>query len=736
MRRLIQFVLLLGFCVPAFAAGGTCPTGNQTIQWDGTPSTIANVGVQGAITGGVTSCFYISKSTGADTNNGTSESTPWAHAPGMPSCTNTCASTTPAAGEGFIFRGGETWTSSDLGINLNISGSSTHPIYYGVDQTWFNSSVCGASWCRPILNAGSAVSSNMWQFNGSNSWVIVDNFEMIGMRNNQNGFLDQFATNMRATQMYMHGWTHTGTTNNVGIISEQWTGSSFDHNVMDGSDSIITGPTGSCTVSQCGTFNGVDSQNGGSIAYNYFAYVVSAVLSTTDVVHDNVIVHTITSVDGDHCNALFSQGPATTSNQIIYNNYINNGNSCSGGVVLWFNGNVGSPNPSSIGYGFNNVMWGLSSNPVNIGNHGAGNYGTYWWFNNTVDCTLGGCGGTPPTGPLWTINLGNNHYIPSALNFACSGCTVNSIGTDLVQTESVANGQGYTSTETFPYSPISSCTTGTCSTLQAGTNDQSVCTTLAGINAAAGAACQNGTSVACAYSTSNHTLSCPNLALNARPASAAWDAGAYQFVSGGTPPANPPVFTPGAGTYTSTQTVTASNPSTAPTGCFTVNGSTPATNGTTGCTTGALYFSSISVATSEAVKMVWGGTGFTDSSVTSAAYVIAPVISTPTASPVAGTYTGTQTVTLTTSTGGSILCYTTNGATPAATTAGTCSTGNTLTNGGSVVVSATSTINVLGTQVEFTNSSVGSYAYTINSPTGPTVTTFGGTGTIGQTISH
>lgn len=94
------------------------------------------------------------------------------------------------------------------------------------------------------------------------------------------------------------------------------------------------------------------------------------------------------------------------------------------------------------------------------------------------------------------------------------------------------------------------------------------------------------------------------------------------YTIGGTPTATAPVFSPGAGTYTGTQTVTASNPSSAPTGCSTTNGATPATNGTTGCTTGTLYSSSISVATSETLKMVWGGTGFLDSSVTSAAYTI------------------------------------------------------------------------------------------------------------------
>lgn len=56
--------------------------------------------------------------------------------------------------------------------------------------------------------------------------------------------------------------------------------------------------------------------------------------------------------------------------------------------------------------------------------------------------------------------------------------------------------------------------------------------------------------------------------------------------------------------------------------CYTTNGTTPATNGSTGCTTGTLYSAAVSVAASETLKAVAGGTGFLDSSVSSAAYTI------------------------------------------------------------------------------------------------------------------
>jgi hypothetical protein len=96
--------------------------------------------------------------------------------------------------------------------------------------------------------------------------------------------------------------------------------------------------------------------------------------------------------------------------------------------------------------------------------------------------------------------------------------------------------------------------------------------------------------------------------------------GAYTI--GALSPANTPTFSPVAGTYTGTQNVTLSTTSSGAVICYTTNGSTPATNGSSGCTTGTLYSSAIAVAASETVKAVAGGTGYADSTVGSAAYVI------------------------------------------------------------------------------------------------------------------
>jgi len=46
----------------------------------------------------------------------------------------------------------------------------------------------------------------------------------------------------------------------------------------------------------------------------------------------------------------------------------------------------------------------------------------------------------------------------------------------------------------------------------------------------AGQACKYGTTDACTYDSSTHTVTCPGRTPVARPATAAWDDGAYQCV--------------------------------------------------------------------------------------------------------------------------------------------------------------------------------------------------------------
>jgi hypothetical protein len=100
-----------------------------------------------------------------------------------------------------------------------------------------------------------------------------------------------------------------------------------------------------------------------------------------------------------------------------------------------------------------------------------------------------------------------------------------------------------------------------------------------------------------------------------------YGAGFFPDVPAGT--ASTPTFTPGTGTYASTQAVTISTASAGAIICWNTSGA-PATNGTNGCTTGTLYTAPVSVSVSETLYAVAGGSGYIDSSVNSAVYVITP----------------------------------------------------------------------------------------------------------------
>ncbi len=118
-----------------------------------------------------------------------------------------------------------------------------------------------------------------------------------------------------------------------------------------------------------------------------------------------------------------------------------------------------------------------------------------------------------------------------------------------------------------------------------------------------------------------------------------------------------PTFSPGAGTYTSTQTVTIRDATTGSTIYYTINGSTPTTSSTR-------YTAAVTVSASETLKAIATASGYSQSAVGTAVYTITPPAATPSFSPGAGTYTSIQTVTISDLTAGATIYYTTNGSTP------------------------------------------------------------------------
>jgi len=207
---------------------------------------------------------------------------------------------------------------------------------------------------------------------------------------------------------------------------------------------------------------------------------------------------------------------------------------------------------------------------------------------------------------------------------------------------------------------------------------------------------------------------------NTRGATGHWYIGQFDIPNSGSQ-AMAPSCAPGTGTYTSAQTVTCTNPNTGTTvACYTLNGTTPATNGAgTACTTGTKYTTTITVSASETLIIIAGTSTLTDSPTVTYVYTID--VATPTFNPPAGTYPLPQNVAISTATAGAAICYTTDGSTPTATTPGTCSHGTTYS--APIPVSTTVTIQAIGTLSGDTNSSVASGTYTIT-PAAPSAKMF------------
>ena len=163
--------------------------------------------------------YYVDWVNGNDTNNGTSKSTPWKRAPGMNACASTCNSQILNAGDSVILKGCVTWPNAAFTWVISQSGASPNSVYYGVDQTWWDSTVsgCSSSWNRPIFNLGNSSPTDSLNriIDITGHDITVDNFEMTNMAanwNSINGTTSAIAWdgsgNTVVEHMYFHGWNN------------------------------------------------------------------------------------------------------------------------------------------------------------------------------------------------------------------------------------------------------------------------------------------------------------------------------------------------------------------------------------------------------------------------------------------------------------------------------------------------------------------------------------------------
>ena len=524
--RAAIFMALFLYAGRAFAAGGTCPSGANYLSSSMDALKLPLVTLASL---GVTNCYFIAAS-GSDSNTGTDEGHPWAHLPGMSTCTANCAALTPAPGMGFIFKGGDTWNGSNLGIYWAWGGTSTNPIYVGVDPAWYS----GSSWSRPIWTCGGmACGANAGYFfetPTSKSYDILDNIELTGLVDTGNApnYVNLFGTYQTVERLYIHGWSTTRSDNSTSqafrfVAGSDAHGDTMRYNVIDGAD-----------TAQNMMF--VTFQNT-PIAYGNVIYnVYTGLDGCGDDWHDNLLDNAmVQGVVTGHQDGLYHVSQCYSPHSLIYNNVIRNTtNPLTGGAVkLWLNGNAPCPFDSCTSYAFNNIIYNTyPGNTLDTGGHFAQNYGTWYIFNNTIDCGTdsvpGDCSELSDrgnTGGTMTLIRSNNHYISTGgLANNCTHYTCSQTG-DLVQTLSKANAQGYTSNSTYAFQP----TSASGSTITAAAPKQSLCTTIGTVDSNAGAACQGDTTYACTYETTTHEVRCPARATVARAAEP--NIGAYQFGS-------------------------------------------------------------------------------------------------------------------------------------------------------------------------------------------------------------
>jgi Chitobiase/beta-hexosaminidase C-terminal domain len=184
-----------------------------------------------------------------------------------------------------------------------------------------------------------------------------------------------------------------------------------------------------------------------------------------------------------------------------------------------------------------------------------------------------------------------------------------------------------------------------------------------------------------------------------------------------------PTFAPAGGTYTAAQTLTIADATTGANIYYTVDGTVPTPSST-------LYTGPIAISKGETVSAIALASGFSNSGVASAAYVISAggtpppsggtpppsggtpppsggtpsTTATPTFSVAAGTYSSTQTISLSDATAGATIYYTTNGSTP---------TASSTQYRSSITVAQSETISAIAVAAG-TSSSVASAAYTIS----------------------
>jgi hypothetical protein len=177
-----------------------------------------------------------------------------------------------------------------------------------------------------------------------------------------------------------------------------------------------------------------------------------------------------------------------------------------------------------------------------------------------------------------------------------------------------------------------------------------------------------------------------------------------------------PTFSPAGSTVTSGQQVTITDTLSGANIYYTLDGTVPTVNS-------KLYTGPVAITKSLTLSAIAVATGFSNSGVASAAYVVSSTPSTPVISPAGGTFAAAQTVTITDATQGATIYYTLDGSTP---------TASSTAYSGALTVSTNQTVSAIAISPGG-NSAVATAAFTISIPAAAAPTFNPGAGTFTST---
>ena len=493
--------------------------------------------------------YYVATS-GSDTNNGTTKTTAWAHLPGMANATGTAGSHSAVAGDTFVLRGCDVWYNSSLPLVLNHGGSSGNPVTITVDQTWYNTTSCPSAWNRPVLDGHtSASSSTGTQVGGTTSgcvggngnfFVVVNaSFITINWLEMRNLYYANDAENSCYGQ---NGWFSISNADFITFSNgyeHAWAMGPYSANRVNDADQLVSiNGNPSCphclmtynVANNCATTSGSGTQPGGALSFTNVRYSEYACFSNAykplfagEFGYNEITKNGESPDPTIHANCIESVAAMGNGGVFyIHDNRIHDNFDCEEGQI---------GNPGETDYVWNNI-WsspGPGANAPQVPQSETPK--AMYFFNNTIVDGIA-CINDAAHGYSWSgaFHSQNNLCINPSGDGTSGNPSANPavISNNIGMTDSQAASAGYTKSEAIPYSPTSS----SAPTVGAGANLASLLP--AGFSSAdAGLICTQQTVNTVVQMVCTGTQ-------NPRPASGAWDVGAYQFSASSSSKPNPP----------------------------------------------------------------------------------------------------------------------------------------------------------------------------------------------------